>query len=76
MVEHRNVMTSYQCQSENADEIEREVQSRVILTISAMGVMVVVLIAFAIIARKTFGKPWYQWVTQVRNEKNLSHDTN
>ena len=62
--------------AENADEIEREVQSRVILTISAMGVMVVVLIAFAIIARKTFGKPWYQWVTQVRNEKNLSHDTN
>ena len=62
--------------AEHADEIEREVQSRVILTILTMGVMVVVLIAFAIIARKTFGKPWYQWVTQVRNEKNLSHDTN
>lgn len=62
--------------AENADEIEREVQSRVIFTVSTMGAMVVVLIAFAIIARKTFGKPWYQWVTQVRNEKNLSHDTN
>lgn len=28
----------------------------------AMGAMIVVLVTFAIVARKTFGKPWYLWL--------------
>ena len=47
---------------ENADEIDAAIEGRVVLTMVAMGAMVVVLVTFAIVARKTFGKPWYLWL--------------
>ena len=47
---------------ENADEIDDSIENRVVLTVTAMGTMIVVLITFAIVARKTFGKPWYLWI--------------
>lgn len=52
---------------ENADELHQETQRRVILTVIAMGAMVMALIVFAVVARKTFGKPWYQWVKTLRD---------
>ncbi len=51
---------------ENADEIDAIVENRVILTVAAMGTMIVVLIIFTIVARKTFGKPWYFWVQTLK----------
>ena len=50
-------------------KIDAAIEGRVVLTMVAMGAMVVVLVTFAIVARKTFGKPWYQWATRVRNKK-------
>lgn len=47
---------------ENADELDAIVESRVILTAAAMVTMVLVLILFAVAARNTFGKPWFQWL--------------
>lgn len=47
---------------ENADEIDAAIEGRVVLTMVAMGAMVVVLVTFAIVAWKTFGKPWYLWL--------------
>ena len=32
------------------------------VAMGAMGAMIVVLVTFAIVARKTFGKPWYLWL--------------
>ena len=51
---------------ENADEIDAIVESRVVLTVAAMGAMIVVLITFTIVARKTFGKPWYLWIQTIK----------
>lgn len=52
---------------ENADELNGVVESRVILTAAAIGTMIVVLITFAVIARKIFGKPWYQWLQAIKS---------
>lgn len=52
--------------AENADEIDAIVESRVVLTLAAMGMIIVVLITFTIVARKTFGKPWYLWIQTIR----------
>jgi hypothetical protein len=52
---------------ENADELDAIVESRVILTVAAMVTMVLILIIFAIVARKTFGKPWYQWLQLIKS---------
>ncbi len=54
---------------ENADELTDVVESRVILTVSAMAAMVLVLIIFAVAARKTFGKPWFQWLQAIKSRK-------
>ncbi len=51
---------------ENADEIDDSIENRVVLTVTAMGTMIVVLITFAIVARKTFGKPWYLWIQTIK----------
>ena len=51
---------------ENADEIDDSIENRVFLTVTAMGTMIVVLITFAIVARKTFGKPWYLWIQTIK----------
>lgn len=50
---------------ENADELDTIVESRLILTVAAVVTMVLVLIIFAIVARKTFGKPWSQYVAKI-----------
>ena len=52
---------------ENADVLNGIVKGRVVLTVVAMGTMIVVLITFAVIARKTFGKPWYQWLKIIKS---------
>lgn len=54
---------------ENADAIDGETQRRVILTVVAMGAMALTVIVFAIVARKTFGKPWVRWLQAVREAK-------
>lgn len=51
---------------ENADEIDDSIENRVVLTVTAMGTMIVVLITFAIVARKTFGKPWYLRIQTIK----------
>ncbi|HJA69506.1 MAG TPA: hypothetical protein H9664_05745 [Firmicutes bacterium] len=55
---------------ENADELNKITEQRVILTISAMAAMAIILILFAIISRKTFGKAWVQWLEQFKNQIN------
>ena len=52
---------------ENADELDAIVESRVILTVAAMVTMVLILIPFAVVARKTFGKPWFQWLQTIKS---------
>lgn len=54
---------------ENADERDQVMERRVVLTVAAMGAMVITLIVFAVVARKTFGKPWFEWLQAVRNAK-------
>lgn len=49
----------------NADELDTIVESRLILTVAAMVTMALVLIIYAIVARKTFGKPWFQYVAKI-----------
>ena len=41
-------------------------QQRVVALMIAMGGCVAGLVIFAIIARATFGKPWYRWVASIR----------
>ncbi len=53
--------------AENADELDAIVDSRVILTAAAMATMVLILIIFAIVTRKTFGKPWFQWLQTIKS---------
>ena len=53
--------------AENADELDAIVESRVILTAAAMATMVLILIIFVIVTRKTFGKPWYQWFQTIKS---------
>ena len=57
---------------ENADEIDDSIENRVVLTVTAMGTMIVVLITFAIVARKTFGKPWYLWIQTIKGQLPIS----
>ncbi len=57
---------------ENADEIDAIIESRVVLSVAAMGTMIVVLITFTMIAKKTFGKPWYLWLQTIKG-KNFEH---
>lgn len=57
---------------ENADEIDAIIESRVVLSVAAMGTMIVVLITFTMIAKKTFGKPWYLWIQTIKGE-NFEH---
>ncbi len=57
---------------ENADEIDAIIESRVVLSVAAMGTMIVVLITFTMIAKKTFGKPWYLWIQTIKG-KNFEH---
>ncbi len=52
---------------ENADELSNIVEGRVVLTVVAMVTMILVLITFAIVARKTFGNPWYLWLQTIKN---------
>lgn len=52
---------------ENADELNSIVESRVILTVAAMITMVLVLIIFAVVAKKTFGKSWFQWLQTIKS---------
>ena len=52
---------------ENADTINAATESRVIWVITAMGLMAVSLLVFAIAAKKTFGKPWFQWLHNIQN---------
>lgn len=52
--------------AENADALGEITERRVVLTVVAMGATVVILTAFALAAKKTFGKPWYQWVQSNR----------
>ena len=54
---------------ENADELNAIVESRVIPTMAAMVAMVLVLIVFAVVAKKTFGKPWFQWLQAIRGAR-------
>ena len=51
---------------ENADLVNQEMESRVILLLVALIGMIVALLLFALIAKKTFGRPWYQWLQSVR----------
>lgn len=53
--------------AENADELDAIVESRVILTAAAMATMVLILIIFAIVTRKTFGKPLFQWLQTIKS---------
>ena len=57
---------------ENADVLNGIVKGRVVLTVVAMGTMIVVLITFTMIAKKTFGKPWYLWIQTIKGE-NFEH---
>ncbi len=50
----------------NADEVNREMESRVVLLFIAIGIAIILLIAFAVVAKKTFGKPWYCWLRSIR----------
>lgn len=50
----------------NQDQADAIRQQRVIASMIAMGSFVVVLVIFALIARSTFGKPWYKWVESIR----------
>ena len=59
---------------ENADKINQETERRVLLAVIAMGAMAVALTVFAIVARKTFGKPWYQWLQAVRDVGGGNHN--
>src|SRR5699024_3419114 len=59
--ENGNVMAG-----ENADIVNQEMESRVILLLVALIGMIVALLLFDLIAKKTFGRPWYQWLQSVR----------
>lgn len=50
----------------NADEVNGIREQRMILMAVSLVFCIVVLLAFAVIARTTFGKPWYQWVNSIR----------
>lgn len=52
--------------AENADALDEITERRVVLTVIAMGAAVVILVFFALVAKKTFGKPWYRWVQSIR----------
>ena len=54
---------------ENADVINSEIQSRVILALGFMAGMAVFLIVFAMVAGKTFGKPWFLWLQEIRESQ-------
>ena len=50
----------------NQDTADSIRQQRVVALMIAMGGCVAGLVIFAIIARATFGKPWYRWVASIR----------
>ena len=50
----------------NADEVNGIREQRMILMAVSLVLCIVVLLAFAVIARTTFGKPWYQWMNSIR----------
>ena len=49
------------------DAKDAEVDRRFCILLGYMLIMIVTTIKFYIIARKTFGKPWYDWIKSVRN---------
>ena len=50
----------------NQDTADAIRQQRVVALMIAMGGCVAGMVIFAIIARATFGKPWYRWVASIR----------
>ena len=53
----------------NQDEADAIRQQRVINSMIVMAVCIVGLIGFSLIARATFGKPWYSWVASIKEKK-------
>lgn len=51
---------------ENADELTAVVEGRVLLTVACTVTMIVALLVFAFVARKTFAKPWVQWLQKIK----------
>lgn len=54
---------------ENADEIDAIIESRVVLSVAAMGTMIVVLITFTMIAKKNVWKTMVSLDTNNKREK-------
>ncbi len=53
----------------NQDEADAIRQQRVINSMIVMAVCIVGLIGFSLIARATFGKPWYSFVASIKEKK-------
>ena len=51
---------------ENADIINQQRELRLIFLVAALGGMIAALLLFALVGRKTFGRPWYQWLRSVK----------
>lgn len=51
----------------NADERNSVTEQRMIVMVSILLLCIVAFLLFALLARKTFGKPWYQWVDSIKD---------
>lgn len=59
----------------NADAIDKETQHKIYYVLAGMVAMVVVLIVFSIIAKKTFAKPWVAWIQAYNNSRHKQQAT-